>query len=59
MINDEELNSFRNMENKIKEEENKENIDSKINQDDAVKTERLTIFEKFTDSIKNFLDNAE
>lgn len=45
--------------NKIKEEENKENIDSKINQDDAIKTERLTIFEKFTDSIKNFLDNAE
>ena len=37
----------------------KENIDLKINQDESVKTERLTVFEKFTDSIKNFLDNAE
>ena len=45
--------------NEVKEEENKENIDLKINQDDSVKTERLTVFEKFTDSIKNFLDNAE
>jgi cell division protein FtsA len=45
--------------NEVKEEENKENIDSKINQDASVKTERLTVFEKFTDSIKNFLDNAE
>ena len=45
--------------NEVKEEENKENIDLKVNQDDSVKTERLTVFEKFTDSIKNFLDNAE
>jgi cell division protein FtsA len=45
--------------NEIKEEEPQENIDLENNQDGSVKTERLTIFEKFTDSIKNFLDNAE
>ena len=45
--------------NKIKEEELQENIDLENNQDDSVKTERLSFFEKFTDSIKNFLDNAE
>jgi len=41
------------------EEDLFENKDLENTQDHSAKTERLTIFEKFTESIKNFLDNAE